>query len=52
MDRRPGFPENPYQALALLYVQMQATAENTPEDLQRMYEDAYNRIVLESKISK
>lgn len=38
------FPENEYEALAMLYVQSQNLTDKTPEDLLVMYQDAYKRI--------
>lgn len=35
------FPATPQQALAMLYVQLHATAEDTPEQLWAMYKQAY-----------
>lgn len=46
------FPATPQQALAMLYVQLHATAEDTPEQLWAMYKQAYDRVVKESQISR
>lgn len=39
-----SFPDNKYEALALLYVQHQDISGLTPEQLFDMYQDAYNKI--------
>lgn len=38
------FPSNRREALALEYVKLHMTEEMTPEDVVRMYVDAYKRI--------
>lgn len=38
------FPARRAEALALLYVQSRDLSEKTPEDITRMYLDAYTRV--------
>ena len=38
------FPTNEREALAMLYVNLQATAGHSPKELLKLYQDAYNAI--------
>lgn len=49
-DNLDFFPSNRREALALEYVKLHMTDETTPEDLVRMYADAYKRISSEFQL--
>ena len=38
------FPANEREALAMLYVNLQATAGHSPKELLKLYQDAYDAI--------
>lgn len=47
------FPESVTEALAMAYLNSRDLTEKTPEDIARIYEDAYRRIYAERRaISK
>ena len=44
-----SFPANRIEALAILYLQNQDLSEKTPEEIVRIYNDAYEKIGAELK---
>lgn len=44
-----SFPDNEYEALAMLYVQHQDLSGLTPEQFLDMYQEAYNKIRVHEK---
>lgn len=43
------FPTNEREALAMLYVKLQASAGHSPKELLRLYQDAYDAIYEEQE---
>lgn len=46
------FPFNPASALAYAWVQAQDLSDKTPEQVEVLYRDAYNRIVKKQRTAK
>ena len=44
------FPANEREALAMLYVKLQATAGHSPKELLRLYQAAYDAIFEEQEL--
>lgn len=46
------FPADTYQALAMLYVQNQDTSQFSPEELYKLYEETYAKIIKYARENK